>query len=441
VAGRRTPTASTQAPAELIARHRRVPRRACHVPVQASSHRVSHSRDPGGHLAVRRGAGLDEVVVSPRAADDLEPASGPLPLRATGLARGHRHLEQLPAAPSSSCRLLHRPHLRAMGMRVLDWLIEAQTLPDGGLRPVGNDGWWPRGGVAARFDQQAISVTSVLLAAGIALEATGASRYRDAMESAYGWYLGRNDAGESVANPRSGACGDGIWAGGVSLNQGAESTSCGSSSRAHPWSTARTLPAATRSEARGGGLSRPDLSQPAEDGRAGWRDAARGRRNRGDARWSRGSYCRTSRRRGDIAVALVLIGCQRWLVEVTDDPPRWWSGDCPKGTGAGPTVRDDRQPARSRARPGCPAASAPRATGSWMRSSSCQWCIVGEHQSCSHCPRESARRHRGRGRALLRAPPLSVTISNVQVKRLDELRQDRSHRTRCTSVLELRVVG
>jgi hypothetical protein len=132
---------------------------------------------------------------------------------------------ELPAAALIVAgRILHRPRLQAMGTRVLDWLIEAQTLPDGGLRTVGNDGWWPKGGGAAHFDQQAISVTSVLLAAGIALEATGASRYRDTMESAYGWYLGRNDADASVADPRSGACGDGIGPAGVSRNQGAEST-------------------------------------------------------------------------------------------------------------------------------------------------------------------------------------------------------------------------
>jgi hypothetical protein len=89
---------------------------------------------------------------------------------------------------------------------------------------VGNDGWWPQGGLAARFDQQAISVTSVLLAAEVALEATGARRYRDTMEAAYAWFLGRNDADEPVAEPRTGACGDGIGPAGVSRNQGAEST-------------------------------------------------------------------------------------------------------------------------------------------------------------------------------------------------------------------------
>ena len=121
-------------------------------------------------------------------------------------------------------RWLARPRMIEAGLQVLDWLIDAQTTADGRLRTVGNAGWWPRGGHAARFDQQAISATTLLLAAETALEATGAQRYRDAMESAYSWFLGRNDAHESVAEPRSGACGDGIGPAGVSRNQGAEST-------------------------------------------------------------------------------------------------------------------------------------------------------------------------------------------------------------------------
>jgi len=121
-------------------------------------------------------------------------------------------------------RRLGRPRMSQVGLRVLDWLIDAQTTPDGQLRTVGNAGWWPRGGLKARFDQQAISTTSLLLGADTAYEATGSHRYRGAMEMAYGWFLDRNDAHEAVADPVSGACGDGIGPAGVSRNQGAEST-------------------------------------------------------------------------------------------------------------------------------------------------------------------------------------------------------------------------
>jgi len=109
------------------------------------------------------------------------------------------------------------------GLRALDWLIEAQTAPAGHLSPIGN-GWWPRDGVRSGFDQQPIEAASLLLAAQAGFAATGRARYRDAVERAYGWFMGRNDRGIPVAEPGRGACFDGLTPDGVNANQGAEST-------------------------------------------------------------------------------------------------------------------------------------------------------------------------------------------------------------------------
>jgi hypothetical protein len=132
--------------------------------------------------------------------------------------------ELLPQALIVAGRRLDRPGMVQTGLHVLDWLIDSQVNQDGYLRSVGNAGWWPRGGDAARFDQQPISSTTLLLAAETAYEVTADPRYRDAMESAYGWFLGHNDAHAPVADPPTGAGGDGIGPAGVSRNQGAEST-------------------------------------------------------------------------------------------------------------------------------------------------------------------------------------------------------------------------
>jgi hypothetical protein len=80
------------------------------------------------------------------------------------------------------------------GLRALDWLLACQTASDGHLSPIGN-GWWIRGGPRSRFDQQPIEATALLRAAGSALAATRLDRYRTAMESAYAWFVGRNDLG------------------------------------------------------------------------------------------------------------------------------------------------------------------------------------------------------------------------------------------------------
>ncbi len=110
------------------------------------------------------------------------------------------------------------------GVRLLDWLTSVQTAPEGHFSPVGSDGWWPQGGPKAQYDQQPIEATALLLAAEAAFEATGDARHRSTMEWAYGWFLGRNDGGRSVALPVTGGGHDGLTPSGVNLNQGAEST-------------------------------------------------------------------------------------------------------------------------------------------------------------------------------------------------------------------------
>ena len=54
------------------------------------------------------------------------------------------------------------------GLRVLDWLIQVQTAPEGHFSPVGNR-WWPQGGEKSSFDQQPIEATCLLRAAEIGL--------------------------------------------------------------------------------------------------------------------------------------------------------------------------------------------------------------------------------------------------------------------------------
>ena len=109
------------------------------------------------------------------------------------------------------------------GLRLLDWLVAVQTAPAGHLSPVGN-GWWPRGGIRSRFDQQPIEAAALLLASRAALAATGDPRHRAAVELAYGWFLGANDGATLVAEPDRGACFDALTPTGVNANQGAEST-------------------------------------------------------------------------------------------------------------------------------------------------------------------------------------------------------------------------
>jgi hypothetical protein len=111
-----------------------------------------------------------------------------------------------------------------LGLRLLDWITGSIVQSDGVVSFVGNDGWWTRDGVRARFDQQPIEAVSTALAAQAALEVTGDARHAAVMEAAYGWFLGENEGRIPLADMESGGCHDGLTPTGPNDNQGAEST-------------------------------------------------------------------------------------------------------------------------------------------------------------------------------------------------------------------------
>jgi hypothetical protein len=116
------------------------------------------------------------------------------------------------------------PAVVESGLQVLDWLVAAETGPDGLLQPIGNRGWWTRSGRRAQWDQQPIEPASLASAAVAAWAATGDEHWRDMAERAFGWFLGANSVGLAVADPDRGSCHDGLGPDGLNGNEGAEST-------------------------------------------------------------------------------------------------------------------------------------------------------------------------------------------------------------------------
>lgn len=109
------------------------------------------------------------------------------------------------------------------GVRALEWLVALQTV-DGRFSPIGNQGWYPRDGVRARFDQQPIEADCTIAACLAAYTATSERRWLGHASVAYGWYLGQNDIGHVLVDWSTGGCKDGFGTNGVNENQGAEST-------------------------------------------------------------------------------------------------------------------------------------------------------------------------------------------------------------------------
>lgn len=113
--------------------------------------------------------------------------------------------------------------MAAVAVRTLDWLIELQTKDDY-FSPIGSNGFYPRGGVRARFDQQPVEAGATVSACLDARRITGDQRWFSRARRAFDWFLGQNELQRSVYDPATGGCHDGLHVDRINKNQGAEST-------------------------------------------------------------------------------------------------------------------------------------------------------------------------------------------------------------------------
>jgi hypothetical protein len=111
---------------------------------------------------------------------------------------------------------------QAAGVRMLSWLREIQ-LVDGRLSLLPAQGW-DRHTSRARYDQQPIEAAAYADACATAAAATGDARWRVGVDQAVEWFLGANDLGVTMWDPRTGGGFDGLCPDGPNANQGAEST-------------------------------------------------------------------------------------------------------------------------------------------------------------------------------------------------------------------------
>ncbi len=131
---------------------------------------------------------------------------------------------KIPHALLLSGQWLMRGEMVEAGLRSLRWLVDIQTDPKGHFVPVGNRGWYPRGGAKARYDQQPIEAHAMIEACLEAYNVTQDQSWIEEARRILEWFLGRNDLNQPLYDYRSGGCCDGLNADGVNRNQGAEST-------------------------------------------------------------------------------------------------------------------------------------------------------------------------------------------------------------------------
>ncbi len=111
-----------------------------------------------------------------------------------------------------------------VGLDSLRWLLTSQTASDGHFSPVGCHGFWPRGGVRARFDQQPLEAYAMVSACLEAFLLTRDEFWRAGARRCFDWFLGRNDLGAPLYDAATGGCRDALLQTHLNQNQGAESS-------------------------------------------------------------------------------------------------------------------------------------------------------------------------------------------------------------------------
>ena len=102
---------------------------------------------------------------------------------------------KLPHALILSGRCMNNAAMLETGLKTLRWLVKVQTSDAGSFRPIGSNGFYPRGQERALFDQQPIEAQATVSACIEAYHATGDMFWVAEARRAFEWFLGRNDLG------------------------------------------------------------------------------------------------------------------------------------------------------------------------------------------------------------------------------------------------------
>lgn len=119
---------------------------------------------------------------------------------------------------------MNREDMMTAGLTSLAWLASVQRSREGYFTPIGSDGFYPRNGVKAAFDQQPVEAHAMTSACLLAHRLTGEARWSTEARRAFDWFLGQNQRQQLVYDPTTGGCCDGLHEDRRNENQGAEST-------------------------------------------------------------------------------------------------------------------------------------------------------------------------------------------------------------------------
>ena len=104
-----------------------------------------------------------------------------------------------------------------------DFLL-SQIFNKNGIEVISNKTWKLKGEEGGNFGEQPIDVAYTIISLSKFYDEFQLDEYREKMEIAFNWFLGKNRLNQIIYNPCTGGCYDGLEEFNVNLNQGAEST-------------------------------------------------------------------------------------------------------------------------------------------------------------------------------------------------------------------------
>jgi hypothetical protein len=105
----------------------------------------------------------------------------------------------------------------------MNFLI-SEIFNENGIEVVSNKGRYNRGDRARSYGEQPIDVAYTIIALAKFYDLTSDRKYLRLLIVAFEWFLGKNRLNQTIYNPCTGGCYDGMEEFNVNMNQGAEST-------------------------------------------------------------------------------------------------------------------------------------------------------------------------------------------------------------------------
>lgn len=131
----------------------------------------------------------------------------------------------IPEALLCAYMATHNEAFRTIALESFDFLLTKLVIKKQ-LRLISNQGWHLRDQheISAPGGEQPIDAAYTVMALERFYNATKRDAYKQKAQIAFSWFLGNNHLNQTVYNPSTGGCNDGLEEFNVNLNQGAEST-------------------------------------------------------------------------------------------------------------------------------------------------------------------------------------------------------------------------